>query len=221
MRVLLIEDDVTFANSLKEFMKRKHFHADIVTDGKSAEAHAAMGIYGLIIMNPMLCKRNAVAFIKKIRACCVAPILVMSQSTEANDRIAALNAGADFYLTKPFDNTEFLACVNALLRRPAIPQAEFVFGNTVLNPNAARFVCEDHEVTLTATEFQIARLLFMNAGNIVPKETIVAYVWGIDSAAMDNHTEVYMVMIRRKLASIQSNVKINCTSGLGYYLDIK
>lgn len=143
------------------------------------------------------------------------PILMLTARSELDDRVTGLNAGADYYLTKPFDTQELLACVNALLRRQGVHVDVLSFGNTVLDLASATLVCGAERIRLSSREFEIQRLLLRAEGNNISKETILTKVWGYDSDAVENHVEVYIGFLRKKLANIGSNVRIEAIRRLG------
>ena len=118
MKVLIIEDEVLLANSLKVLLESKGFEVEAVYDGESGTEYAELGIYDLLILDVMMPKMNGYEVARTVRAKrCSTPILMLTAKSELEDRIEGLNAGADYYLTKPFDSRELLACINALLRR--------------------------------------------------------------------------------------------------------
>ena len=135
------------------------------------------------------------------------------------DRIAGLNAGADYYLTKPFDSGELLASIHALLRRQGGQVNEMVFGNTVLDLSTSTLLCEDKNVRLSAKEFDVMRLLMQAGKRNLSKSAILSRIWGLESNAVENHVEVYVAILRKRLSSIGSNVKIVSLRGLGYHLE--
>ena len=128
-------------------------------------------------------------------------------------------AGAE-YLTKPFDTRELLACINALLRRQGNQVDELTFGNTTLDLSASMLVCGGKSVRLSAKEFDVMRFLLQSKERNLSKEVILARVWGFDSNAVENHVEVYVGFLRKKLASIGSNIKIVSIRKLGYHLEV-
>ena len=148
------------------------------------------------------------------------PILMLTARSELDDRVTGLNAGADYYLTKPFDTRELLACVNALLRRQGVHVDVLSFGNTGLDLASATLVCGAERIRLSSREFEIMRLLLRAEGNNISKETILTKVWGYDSDAVENHVEVYIGFLRKKLANIGSNVRIEAIRRLGYHLEV-
>lgn len=146
-------------------------------------------------------------------------ILMLTAKSELEDRITGLNAGADYYLTKPFDARELLACINALLRRQGAQVDEVRFGNTSLDLSSAMLICGENRVRLSAKEFDVMRFLLQAGGRNLSKEVILARVWGFDSEAVENHVEVYIGFLRKKLASIGSNIRIAAIRRLGYHLE--
>jgi DNA-binding response OmpR family regulator len=148
------------------------------------------------------------------------PILMLTARSSLEDRIEGLNAGADYYLTKPFDMRELLACINALLRRQGNQVDELVFGNTALDLATSMLVCGEKSVRLSAKEFDVMRLLLQYKGNNLSKEVILAKVWGYDSNAVENHVEVYVGFLRKKLRRIDSNLRIVSLRRLGYHLEV-
>lgn len=142
------------------------------------------------------------------------PILMLTARSELDDRVTGLNAGADYYLTKPFDTQE------SLLRRQGVHVDVLSFGNTVLDLASATLVCGAERIRLSSREFEIMRLLLRAEGNNISKETILTKVWGYDSDAVENHVEVYIGFLRKKLANIGSNVRIEAIRRLGYHLEV-
>ena len=126
---------------------------------------------------------------------------------------------ADYYLAKPFDSRELLACVNALLRRQGGQVDELALGNTALELGSCTLVCGEKTVQLSAKEFEVMRFLLSAKNGISSKEAILAKVWGHDSNAVENHVEVYVGFLRKKLASIGSNLRIEAVRRLGYRLE--
>ena len=151
---------------------------------------------------------------------CGTPILMLTARSELEDRIEGLNAGADYYLTKPFDIRELLACINALLRRQGPQVDQVTLGNTALDLGACTLICGEKRVQLSAREFDVMRILLRSQSTILSKEVILARVWGYDSDAVENHVEVYVGFLRKKLHSIGSNIRIEAVRRLGYRLEV-
>ena len=222
MKVLIIEDEKLMADSLKALLESKGFEVESVYDGESGAEYAELGIYDLLILDVMMPGMDGYQVARHVRAKrCATPILMLTAKSGLEDRIEGLNAGADYYLTKPFDSRELLACINALLRRQGNQVDELMCGNTALELATGMLVCGEKRLRLSAREFDVMRLLMQSRSQIVPKEVILAKVWGFDSNAVENHVEVYVGFLRKKLQSIGSNVKIQAIRRLGYHLEVE
>ena len=222
MKILIIEDEKLLADSLRTMLENKGFQVEAVYDGETGADYAELGIYDLLILDVMMPGLNGYQVARKVRSQRLGtPILMLTAKSGLEDRIEGLNAGADYYLTKPFDMRELLACINALLRRQGSQVDELVYGNTALDLATSMLVCGEKSVRLSAKEFDVMRLLLQYRGNNLSKEVILAKVWGYDSNAVENHVEVYVGFLRKKLRSIGSNVKIEALRRLGYHLEVE
>ena len=222
MKILVIEDEKLLADSIKSMLERKGFQVECVYDGESGKEYAELGIYDLLILDVMMPKMDGFEVARQVRkARCNTPILMLTARSDVADRIAGLNAGADYYLTKPFDSGELLASINALLRRQGGQVNEMVFGNTVLDLSTSTLLCDGKTVRLSAKEFDVMRLLLQAGKRNLSKSAILSHVWGLESNAVENHVEVYVAILRKRLASIGSDVKIVSIRGLGYHLEVK
>lgn len=221
MKILIVEDEALLADSIGTLLESKGFEVETVQDGKSGEAYAELGIYDLLILDVMMPKMDGYQLARTLRAQhCSTPILMLTAKSALEDRITGLNAGADYYLTKPFDTGELLACVNALLRRQGSQVDELTFGNTSLDLASGSLVRGEKSVRLSAREFNVMRLLMLSGERNLSKETILTRVWGYDSDAVENHVEVYVGFLRKKLRSIGSDIRIEAIRRLGYHLEV-
>ena len=194
MKVLVIEDEKLVAESIRAILEHKGFDVETVYDGEAGTEYAELGIYDLLILDVMMPKLNGFQVARQVRA--------------------------DYYLTKPFDSRELLACVNALLRRQGDQVDELRMGNTALDLSSCTLVCGENGVRLSAREFDVMRFLLQSKGRVLSKEMILARVWGYDSNAVENHVEVYVGFLRKKLTSIGSDLKIEAIRRLGYHLEV-
>lgn len=221
MKVLIIEDEKPLADALKTMLQSKGFDVTVCYDGESGTDYALLGIYDLLILDVMMPKLNGYQVARQVRAQrCGTPILMLTAKSSLEDRIEGLNAGADYYLTKPFDSRELLACIHALLRRQGNQVDELVFGNTALDLSTSMLICGENSVRLSAREFDIMRLLLQAKERNLTKDVILSRVWGYDSNAVENHVEVYIGFLRKKLQSIGSNIQILAIRRLGYHLEV-
>lgn len=222
MKILIIEDEKLLADSLKALLEKKGFDVECVYDGESGAEYAETGVYDLLILDVMMPKMDGFEVARSVRAKrCGTPILMLTARSGLEDRIRGLNAGADYYLTKPFDSRELLACVNALLRRQGNQVDELSLGNTSLDLSSCTLICRENSVRLSAKEFDVMRFLLQSKDSVLSKEVILAKVWGYDSSAVENHVEVYVGFLRKKLAAIGSDVRIEAVRRLGYRLEVE
>ena len=221
MKILIIEDEKLLADSVKMLLERKGFTVECVYDGKSGAEYAELGIYDLLILDVMMPGMDGLQVAKEVRAKrCSTPILMLTAKAELEDRIAGLNAGADYYLAKPFDTRELLACINALLRRQGGQVDEMSYGNTSLDLSTCILSCGDRSIRLSDREFDVMRYLLQYKEKNVSKELLLVRIWGFESNATENHVEVYVGFLRKKLASIGSNIRIEAIRRQGYHLEV-
>ena len=221
MKILIIEDEKLLADTLQAMLQQKGFQVEVAYDGETGKSFAELGVYDLLILDVMMPGLNGYQVAQQVRAKrCFTPILMLTAKSSVEDRIQGLNAGADYYLTKPFDTRELLACINALLRRQGGQVDELRYGNTVLDLSSCMLICGENTLRLSAREFDVMRFLLQSRENILSKEIILARVWGYDSEAVENHVEVYVGFLRKKLSAIGSNLRIVAVRRLGYHLEV-
>ena len=149
------------------------------------------------------------------------PIILLVQKCEVEDRIKGMKSGVDYFLLQPYDVRELLASVDALLQRITDQAEEPYYGNTRLILASGKLVSGDQSIRLSAKEFEVMRLLLQAKDRLLSKEVILARVWGYDSNAVENHVEVYVGFLRKKLRSIGSNLEIKAVRRMGYTLEIR
>lgn len=221
MKILIIEDEKLLAESLKTLLELKGFEVEVVYDGEDGAEYAETGIYDLLIMDVMMPKLNGYQVARQVRAHRVTtPILMLTAKGEVQDRIEGLNAGADYYLTKPFDNMELLACINALLRRQGAQVDILQYGNTALDLTGYMLSTEKASIRLSTKEFDVMRRLMQFQGRSIRKDVLLTQVWGFESNATENNVEAYVGFLRKKLKSIGSDLKIESIRLLGYHLEV-
>ena len=221
MRALIVEDDRALARTLGEMLKSAHFESDISYDGESGLDNGLSDTYDLIVLDIMLPKKDGFAVAKELRRAKIdTPILMLTARTETGDKVRGLDSGADYYLTKPFEMSELLACVRALTRRQGeVVMDELTFGDLTLNLSTCDLCYGDKKVRLGKKEFSIMRIFMANGAAIVSKETLINKVWGFESDAEDNNVEVYISFLRKKLAFLKAPVQIATLRKFGYRLE--
>ncbi len=221
MRALIVEDDRALAWTLGEMLKSAHFESDISYDGESGLDNGLSDTYDLIVLDIMLPKKDGFSIAKELRRAKIdTPILMLTARTETGDKVRGLDSGADYYLTKPFEMSELLACVRALTRRQGeVVMDELTFGDLTLNLSTCDLCYGDKKVRLGKKEFSIMRIFMTNGAAIVSKETLINKVWGFESDAEDNNVEVYISFLRKKLAFLKAPVQIATLRKFGYRLE--
>ena len=221
MRVLIVEDEVRLAASLQDLLELNGCTADISHDGESGLDNALSGIYDVILLDVMLPKLDGFSVCRRLRAeGDSTPVLMLTARDQVEDRVEGLDCGADYYLTKPFEPRELLACVRALTRRQPDLRADLLeYGDLKLDKNAFTLSCGQRSVRLSRREFDLMELLMRNQGLVLTKETLLLKLWGYESDAEDNNVEVYISFLRKKLTHLRSQVKIKTIRLVGYCLE--
>ncbi len=223
MRVLIVEDEARLASSLQDLLELNGYTADISSDGEAGLDNALSGIYDVILLDVMLPKLDGFTVVQRLRASGNAtPVLMLTARSELSDRVEGLDQGADYYLTKPFEPRELLACVRALTRRqPELHTGDFLeYGDLKLDQSAFTLACGQRSVRLSRKEFDMMELLMRNRDMVLTKETLLVRIWGYESDAEDNNVEVYISFLRRKLTHLHSRVRIKTLRMVGYCLEI-
>lgn len=222
MRILIIEDEKRLAETLADIITENKYTADICNDGSSGLDSALTGLYDAIILDVMLPGMNGLEIIRAMRENSVkTPVLMLTAKAELTDRVKGLDFGADYYLTKPFETAELLACLRAIMRRgEAIKPEQPAFGDIIVDVAASELICGGRSVKLNARELELMRLLITNRGMLLSKENLFLKICGYDSEADDSIVEVYLSFLRKKLEHIGSNVKISVVRRLGYKLEV-
>ena len=223
MRILVVEDEARLAQTLAELLHRQGYTADISGDGLSGLDNAASDIYDLVVLDAMLPGMDGFTLLQRLRQeGHTVPVLMLTARSGVEDRVRGLDSGADYYLTKPFEPQELLACVRMLTRRQPEQRVSNVleYGDLRLEPGTFLLRCGQREVRLSRREYDLMELLIRSYPQIVTKEQLILKVWGYDSDAEDNNVEVYISFLRRKLEHLHSAVKIRTHRLVGYCLEV-
>ena len=148
--------------------------------------------------------------------------MFLCNRSDLSDRVQGLDCGADYYLTKPFEPKELLACIRALTRRqPELRQTDALeYGDLRLEKTSFTLSCGDRSVRLSRKEFDMMEMLMLNRKMVITKEKLLLKVWGYESDAEDNNVEVYISFLRKKLAYLESEVSIGTVRKVGYFLEL-
>lgn len=223
MRILLVEDEKALAAAVRKMLTASQYVVDVAMNGTNGLDAAMSGIHDAIILDVMLPGMDGFSILSHLRKSGIkTPVMMLTARAGVEDRIRGLESGADYYLPKPFEMAELLACLRAITRRGETEiREELSFGDAELLPGQALLRCKTtgQEVRLGAKEYQLAELLFRNPRQILPKTMLTERVWGYDSEAEYNNLEVYISFVRKKLTFVGSQMKIKASRGMGYSLE--
>jgi two-component system, OmpR family, KDP operon response regulator KdpE len=221
-RVLVVEDDPQLVRALVLNLQARHYVVDAAPDGATALRLAAARQPDVVLLDLGLPGMDGVDVIKGLRGWTRVPILVLSARQGSDEKVAALDAGADDYITKPFSMNELLARLRAAVRRtentPANPAATLVeTDDFTLDLLAKRAVRDGKDVRLTPTEWHLLEILVTSPGRLITQKHLLSEVWGISQSSKTNYLRVYMAQLRRKLEKDPSHPRYLITEpGMGY-----
>lgn len=221
MKVLIVEDERALADALEHIVRRAGYAADAVYNGTDALAQAMEGGYDVIVLDVMLPDMDGFQIVSRLRARGnPTQVLMLTARADVSDKVTGLNAGADDYMTKPFDNAELLARLNALCRRTGeVVLNEIHFADVTLDLNAARLSAGSDSVQLSKKEFELARLLLSHPRQTLSMDAIYSHVWGLDAEVTENNVMAYVSFLRKKLKYLNSRVTIRNIPQIGYRLE--
>lgn len=227
MKILIADDDPQLLRALRITLTAKGYEILTAADGAEAISAAAEHRPALILLDLGMPRLDGVEAIHAIRGWSEAPILVVSGRAGAADKVDALDAGADDYVTKPFSIEELLARIRALTRRLPAQEAEPAvrLGDITVDLAARRVVDtsgdEPRTIRLTPTEWQVIELLIRNAGRLVTRQTILTSIWGTEHARDTGYLRLYLSQLRKKLEPDPSSPRYLLTEpGMGYRLEL-
>lgn len=223
MRLLLAEDEKELSDALVAILKHSNYTVDAVYDGEDAIDYLRTGVYDGAILDIMMPKMDGIAVLKTARKeGLTLPVLLLTAKSEIDDRVTGLDAGADDYLTKPFAMKELLARIRVMTRRKAQTTGnELTFGNLSLDTATFELKNGENRVRLANKEFQMLQMLMASPGQIISVERFMDKIWGWDSETELNVVWVYISYLRRKLESVNADVRIAAIRNSGYTLEKK
>jgi two-component system KDP operon response regulator KdpE len=218
-RILIVDDDTQLLRALRINLRARHYDVDLAPDGSTALTLAARYPPDLVILDLGLPDMDGIEVVHGLRGWSGAPILVLSARGAQAEKVTALDAGADDYVTKPFGMDELLARIRSALRR-ATPTDTAVVVQTdafTIDLAAKRLTTTEGEVRLTPTEWHLLEILVRNPRKLVSQQQLLREVWGPTYEAETNYLRVYMAQLRRKLEVEPSRPRHLLTEpGMGY-----
>lgn len=222
MKLLLVEDEKQLSEALQQILIKNKYSVDAVYSGDEGLDYALSDVYDVIILDIMLPKLNGIEILKMIRKRKIStPVILLTAKGSVEDKILGLDSGADDYLPKPFSPDELLARLRALTRRNGdfINENILEFSDIKLNLSTYDMEVNDNSITLTQKEFEILKYFMQRPKLVVSKDDLITKLWGFDSDIEHNNIEVYISFLRKKLAYVESNVKITTIRRVGYRLE--
>lgn len=224
MKILYVEDEKHMALAVAQVLKKNNYSIDLAYDGDTGLGLATSGVYDIVVLDIMLPKRDGISILREMRSQGVStPVILLTAKGETEDKVNGLDAGADDYLSKPFQTDELMARLRALGRRKAviITNDTLVYGDVELNYNALELVGNGHTFHLTLKESHLLELLMINKEHAVSTNTIIEKLWGWDSDAVDSHVQVQVAFLRKKLLILSRCIRIRTVRGVGYMLTLE
>jgi DNA-binding response OmpR family regulator len=219
--VLLVEDDESVAEFVRQGLEAEQYAVDVALDGEDAERRLSEGDYDLVVLDlnlPGVDGFEVLRFLRTRKACM--PVLILTVRDQVEDRVKGLDFGADDYLPKPFAFVELAARVRALLRRRSdYPERVLRVADLALDRMTRTVLRGAREINLTPREFALLEYLLHNRGNCVTRAMIVQDVWHYNSATMTNVVDVYINYLRAKVDRDSDLKLIHTIRGVGYVLD--
>ena len=217
--VLVVDDDPYLLRALRITLRAHGYDVTVAENGQSALLAAARTPPALVILDLGLPDMDGTAVIRELRTWSQVPVLVLSARHGSDDKVQALDAGADDYITKPFGLDEMLARMRALLRRSADPDHEPVVTTDAFTVDLGkrRVTRDGEDIRLTPTEWNILAVLVRNPEKLITQQQLLSEVWGPAYAKETNYLRVYMAQLRRKLEPDTGNPRHLLTeAGIGY-----
>ena len=223
MKILLVEDDTTIAKAIAEALDDKNYSVETAHDGLSGLAFAETGAFDLIILDLSLPKLDGLAICRRLRqqGICV-PVLMLTARDTTADKVIGLDAGADDYIVKPFDMSELLARVRALLRRRQLPFVQtLTWGKLRLKLDSCEVFYDSQLLQLTPKEYALLELFLKNGSRILSRQFILEKIWALeDDPPGEDTVKAHLRSLRQKLrqAGAPPNL-VETVYGLGYRLN--
>ena len=216
-KVLVVDDEKLIVKGIRFSLEQDNMEVDCAYDGEEAMSKAKEKEYDVILLDVMLPKKDGFSVLRALRqAGKTVPVLMLSARSELADRVEGLDCGADYYLTKPFEPKELLACVRMLTRRQPEQRASqnLEYGDLRLETDTFQLSCGERSVRLSRKEFDMLELLMRSREMVLTKENLILKLWGYES-----DVEVYISFLRKKLDYLHSKVKIRTIRMVGYRLE--
>jgi len=220
MRILLIEDHKRIASFIARGLKEEHYAVDVANNGEKGLFLAEINIYDLIILDVILPDKDGISICRTLREKKInLPVLILTAKDRLEDKLIGLDAGADDYLTKPFDFEEFLARVRALLRRKRKDKStKLNVCDLELDQLTHKVIRSGKELRLTSKEYALLEYFMLNVNHVITRTMISEHIWNEDFDSFTNVIDVYVNYLRGKVDKEYKKQLIHTVRGTGYIL---
>ena len=221
MKLLFAEDDRDLSAAVKTLLERSGYVVDAVFDGEDAADYALSGVYDGMILDWMMPGKDGVEVLREIRRQGVRiPCLLLTARDAVEDRVTGLDAGADDYLSKPFNGKELLARIRAMLRRRDTYMPDVIaWADLELDKDRCELNCRGQSARVTGKLYQMTEIFLENPGHLFSAQQLMDKIWGWDSDAEINVVWVCISQLRKKLSELGSETEIRVSRGAGYVLE--
>ncbi|MBQ5503973.1 MAG: response regulator transcription factor [Oscillospiraceae bacterium] len=223
MKLLLAEDEKSLSRAIKIILEKNNYLVDAVYDGREALEYLEADSYDGAVLDIMMPKMDGIEVLRRIREeGNTVPVLLLTAKSQIEDKVLGLDTGANDYLTKPFDKEELLARIRAMTRvRQSQGSSVLSYGDITLNLASCELASPKGSFRLAGKEFGMMELLMRDPGTLISAEKFLERVWGYETDADINVVWVYLSYLRKKLAALDSKVRIKATRNAGYSLEVE
>jgi DNA-binding response OmpR family regulator len=221
MRILLVEDDHHLAASLSEALEAQRYTVDVAHNGEAAWQRISLLTYDLMLMDVTLPQVDGLTLCQRLRSHGIAsPVLMLTARDTSSDKVAGLDAGADAYMVKPFELSELIAQIRALLRRGQVGQPTTLQWEALrLNPTTYEVTYQDNPIRLTPKEFAILELLLRHGRRVLSRHFILESIWQLEDPPGEETVKAHLKALRQKLRKAGAHKNfVETVHGLGYRL---
>lgn len=224
MRVLIVEDDASLAELMSYGLETEGFAVDVCHDGLEGLTLSLQHLYDIILLDRMLPRLSGTEILKRMRSSHVdTPVIFVTAMGESLEKINGLDLGADDYLVKPFDIGELLARIRSVMRRAFHHSAPFLleFEDLCFSEKESKLIHRDNTFLLPKKEAELLSYFLRNPNQVLSRLQIIGNVWGPDAEIEDGNLDNYIYLLRKKINSLDTNVRIATVHRQGYCLTLK
>ena len=220
MNILIVEDELSLADEIAEFLKSENFLCELAYTGADASEKIAVNLYDFVLLDLGLPDYDGLDLISEARNNnSEVSFIIITARGAIEDRVKGLDLGADDYLAKPFALPELLSRINAVARRKfKISNPDIVLGDFIINAQSRKVICKGNEVELTKKEYDLIQYLVLNKNRVLTRQQLYEHIWGniLDDQYDSNFIDVHIKNLRKKLNNHAPTPWLETVRGVGY-----